>query len=199
MKRGVVVLSLSILLGGCSTQDFAEIAANANEPEAYNRTVRIFGTRLVEDERIDRDRYKISVLGNTVTSVERAVNLAKFHAAILARQRGSSHFALGKSELRITCTQGQISSTEVETIATLGDESLDAESLYVVSEVISDLESGMRNPQTTNQERQRIFIANQYSCSRQRFVSPANVRTNAELEARERTGEPARAATNLEE
>jgi len=178
-----------VLIGGglaaCSTAEIAEINTKSARLTPYNEAYNIWGTPIVQDERVDVNNVEITVTGLSMLSAQRATDLARFHAAILGRQDTRTQFSLGKANLKIVCGRGR-SSTHLDVVAIYGPPESLGDKVYEVDAVIAELESEMRNPQTTHEERQRIFIANQYSCSSQRLISPDQVRTKAELEAAER-------------
>lgn len=178
----VFVCISSLVTGACSVRSIAE-EVSKYEPTVYSEGNAFFSAPGYGDDEIDANRQEIWFIGNMLTSVERVSNLAKFHAGMVGRQRGATHFSLTSYVLRISCSDNTVRAT---TVATYGSEDSLSGLVYDVDGVIQELEETARRSNVSYQQRQKIFIAHRYSCSSQRLVSPDDVRTNVELRAAER-------------
>lgn len=179
----VFVCIFSLVTGACSLRSVAEEISKF-PPTVYDGPGNIFFTVFgYGDEKIDANRQKIWFIGNMLTSVERVSDLAKFHAGMVGRQRGATHFSLTSYDIDIACSDNYVRAT---TIVTYGSEASLSGQVYDVEVLIQELEANARSSNVSYQARQKIFIAHKYSCSSQRLISPENVRTNVELRAAER-------------
>ncbi|MCE7999002.1 MAG: hypothetical protein HEP70_09105 [Rhodobiaceae bacterium] len=169
---GTVLICMG--LAACSTQDLAERRTKGAQLTPYNEAYNVWGTPIVRDDRVDANSIEIEVTGLSLMSAQRAAKLARFHAAIVGRQDGRSHFALGDGNVKIVCSSSG-SRTQLDVVATYGLPEALVGKAYKVDAVIAELENEMRNPQTTHQDRQRIFLANQMSCSSKRLIAPESV------------------------
>jgi hypothetical protein len=181
----IAVALVGVSLVACSTAERARITAKNLKPTGYVERVWALGTPGYGDEEVSANTQEIWFVGNSVTSPQRAMAMARYHAAKIGEQRGSSHFSFTSINVRITCDR-QGSTVRATGNATYGDaESLPGKSL-LVEEVIRGFGRNLRALDDVSFERrQKVFIANQQSCSTQRFIRPEEVRTQAEIEAQE--------------
>ncbi|WP_422026695.1 CC0125/CC1285 family lipoprotein [Pyruvatibacter mobilis] len=103
--KGIFAVASALVLGACSTADRARLDASTTEPAIFQARNFIDVRRMggYKDEVIAKDRYKVHVRTNTVTSAHRAVSIALARAAELAEENGYPYFQPEKLDVQIKC------------------------------------------------------------------------------------------------
>ncbi len=179
----IAVALIGLGLAACSTSQRAEMASRNMTPTGYVERVWALGTNGYGDEEVNANTQEVWFVGNSVTSVQRATALVRYHAAQIGKARGDTHFSMPTYDVTITCDR-QGSRVRVSGNATYGNEETLAGKASVVDEVLNGLRARLQAlGDTSAQQREKIYLANLQSCYSKRIVSPAAMRTRAEKEA----------------
>ncbi len=189
MKKSILVaLSVLFVLAACTTRERAQMTARNMSPTPYQERGFIFSSGGYREKLVNDKTYEISFTGNSVTSVQQVSDMVNYHAAIVGRRIGETHYRMASIRLRIVCTRDG-SNTYANGTPTYGSfEELGGKAV-AVDEVIEQLEASVLRPSVSSNEEQKAFLANQQSCRSQRIVRPDQMTTQSELEAEERAAQ----------